>query len=125
MTLSRTELIERMARGLICAGLLLTAACVLALCSAAPAAVTAVAHNDQGDFAVVAPDAATAGWFYAQASAAGVQVEMAGPTAVTGKLLCPNHWLWWWDIRPKLTGCVVSGGAEGRPIWSGDNGAEG
>lgn len=74
-----------------------------------------VAHNEQGDFLIIAPDVAMANWIYAQAVMAGVPVEMPNAATVTGKLLCPNHWLWWWDLRPKLTGCIVSGGAEGRP----------
>lgn len=73
-----------------------------------------IAHSEQGDFKVEAPTASQASTLASEAVLAGATVEWINSTTFRTKFQSAL-WQWWeWFRINRLTGCVVTAGAEGR-----------
>lgn len=83
-------------------------------------------HNEQGDFTISCPDASLAESIATWAGMAGVPCTTVNPTTVVVKIEGDVARAWWCDLRPRLTTCIISAGAEGRgTAYSLSAGAEG
>lgn len=118
----KNDLIERVGRGLVCAGVLLFSTCALAYCSANPA----LAHNEQGSFLLDEGNDCYP-WAIAYADgtydAFGTQSAMNAVLLTTSETvdwsghapsLSQSHWLGiFYGLAPRLTNRIVCAGSEG------------
>lgn len=83
-----------------------------------------IAHTEQGDFTLTAPNAQAAQAFAAEAVIAGAAVEWIDGTKFRLKFPS-NLWGWWYGCQPRLTDWIISGGASGLTSSIVSIGAEG
>lgn len=97
---------------------LLLGGAALGMCSVMSSSSGQVAHTEQGDFCIKAPNQMRAAQVAAECLASGCQVEWLTSTKIRIKFEV-TLWGWWEDARSRLTDCVVSAGAEGRTVAAG------
>lgn len=97
---------------------LLLGGAALGMCSVMSSSSGQVAHTEQGDFCIKAPNQMCAAQVAAECLTAGASVEWLTSSKIRIKFEV-TLWGWWDEIRPQLTDCVVSARAEGRTAASG------